>query len=43
MIDTRLKVRARAILDGDVPRGAIPPLWDGKAGERVAVHVLGSA
>jgi UDP-N-acetylglucosamine 2-epimerase (non-hydrolysing) len=39
----RLKVRARAILDGDVPRGAIPPLWDGKAGERVAAHVLGSA
>jgi UDP-N-acetylglucosamine 2-epimerase (non-hydrolysing) len=38
----RLKERARAILGGDVRQGAIPPLWDGRAGERVAVHVLGS-
>jgi UDP-N-acetylglucosamine 2-epimerase (non-hydrolysing) len=38
----RLKDRARAILGGDVRQGAIPPLWDGRAGERVAVHVLGS-
>jgi UDP-N-acetylglucosamine 2-epimerase (non-hydrolysing) len=38
----RLKIRAREILNGSVKQGAIPPLWDGRAGDRVAVHVLGS-
>ncbi len=32
----RLKKRALAILGGRVKKGRIPPLWDGRAGERIA-------
>lgn len=32
----RLKKEAAAILAGHAKRGEIPPLWDGKAGERIA-------
>jgi UDP-N-acetylglucosamine 2-epimerase (non-hydrolysing) len=32
----RLKMEARSILSGDIKKGSIPPLWDGKAGERIA-------
>jgi UDP-N-acetylglucosamine 2-epimerase (non-hydrolysing) len=31
-----LKVELRKVLDGKAKSGAIPPLWDGKAGERIA-------
>jgi UDP-N-acetylglucosamine 2-epimerase (non-hydrolysing) len=36
----RLKSEAEKILCGNAKTGAIPPLWDGKAGERVAAVVL---
>jgi UDP-N-acetylglucosamine 2-epimerase (non-hydrolysing) len=32
----RLRVEAHRVLDGDFRPGAVPPLWDGHAGERVA-------
>jgi UDP-N-acetylglucosamine 2-epimerase (non-hydrolysing) len=32
----RLKTEARKILAGDAKTGGVPPLWDGKAGERIA-------
>jgi UDP-N-acetylglucosamine 2-epimerase (non-hydrolysing) len=32
----RLKMEARKILAGNPKRGGIPPLWEGKAGERIA-------
>jgi UDP-N-acetylglucosamine 2-epimerase (non-hydrolysing) len=32
----RLKMESRKILSGDIKKGSIPPLWDGKAGERIA-------
>lgn len=32
----RLAVELSAILDGRAKRGSIPPLWDGRAGERIA-------
>lgn len=32
----RLKEETRKIVRGDQKRGSIPPLWDGRAGERVA-------
>ncbi len=32
----RLKVESKKILGGNARKGAIPPLWDGKAGERIA-------
>jgi UDP-N-acetylglucosamine 2-epimerase (non-hydrolysing) len=38
----RLRVRARSILDGNAKPGSIPPLWDGRAAERIAGHLLGS-
>ncbi len=31
-----LKLELRKVLDGKAKSGAIPPLWDGKAGERIA-------
>jgi UDP-N-acetylglucosamine 2-epimerase (non-hydrolysing) len=34
--EQRLKLEAEAILDGKVKKSEIPPLWDGKAGERIA-------
>jgi UDP-N-acetylglucosamine 2-epimerase (non-hydrolysing) len=40
---TRLKARAREILGGNVKKGSIPPLWDGKAAERIADELLGAA
>jgi UDP-N-acetylglucosamine 2-epimerase (non-hydrolysing) len=33
---SQLLAHARRILAGDVKRGVIPPLWDGKASERIA-------
>lgn len=33
---TRLKFEVDRVLTGEAKRGQIPPLWDGKAGERVA-------
>jgi UDP-N-acetylglucosamine 2-epimerase (non-hydrolysing) len=35
-----LKAEVKAILSGMTKRGSIPPLWDGKAGERIAQVVL---
>ena len=32
----RLKRRALAIVSGKAKKGRVPPLWDGKAGERIA-------
>jgi UDP-N-acetylglucosamine 2-epimerase (non-hydrolysing) len=32
----RLKLEARKILSGNGKKGFVPPLWDGKAGERIA-------
>ncbi len=32
----RLKAEVGRILSGEVKRGAVPPLWDGKASERIA-------
>jgi UDP-N-acetylglucosamine 2-epimerase (non-hydrolysing) len=32
----RLKLEAKAILDGKVKKSEVPPLWDGRAGERIA-------
>jgi len=32
----RLKVEVHRILDGKAKGGAVPPLWDGRAGERIA-------
>jgi UDP-N-acetylglucosamine 2-epimerase (non-hydrolysing) len=34
-----LKTEFRKVLDGKAKSGSIPPLWDGKAGERIA-HIL---
>jgi UDP-N-acetylglucosamine 2-epimerase (non-hydrolysing) len=31
-----LQSEVRRVLDGDIKRGSIPPLWDGRAGERIA-------
>lgn len=33
---TRLKSEAERVLAGDAKRGRVPPLWDGRSGERVA-------
>ena len=30
-----------AAVSGPKPKGRIPPLWDGKASERIAQHLLG--
>ncbi len=35
----RLRLEARRILAGDAKKGSIPPLWDGKASERIAAVV----
>jgi UDP-N-acetylglucosamine 2-epimerase (non-hydrolysing) len=32
----RLKMESRKILSGNAKTGAVPPLWDGKAGQRIA-------
>jgi UDP-N-acetylglucosamine 2-epimerase (non-hydrolysing) len=32
----RLKMEARKILSGDIKKSSVPPLWDGKTGERIA-------
>ena len=32
----RLERRALAILSGKAKKGRVPPLWDGRAGERIA-------
>lgn len=39
----RLRARAKGILAGEGRRGAIPPLWDGRAGERIAEILLTSS
>ncbi len=38
----RLKTEAKTILSGNGKSGSIPPLWDGKAGERIADVILNS-
>jgi UDP-N-acetylglucosamine 2-epimerase (non-hydrolysing) len=38
----RLKTEAEKILSGKAKTGSIPPLWDGKAGERIADVISGS-
>jgi UDP-N-acetylglucosamine 2-epimerase (non-hydrolysing) len=35
----RIVAEASRILDGNGKRGAIPPLWDGRTGERIAAIV----
>ncbi len=37
-----LKAEARKILAGNAKKGSIPPLWDGKAGERIADVITGA-
>lgn len=37
----RMKARAHEILGGRAKAGGIPPLWDGRAGDRIADHILG--
>lgn len=32
----RLRSEVTRVLDGEVPRGSVPPSWDGHAGERIA-------
>ena len=39
---SRLREESHRILDGSAKRGTIPPLWDGRAGERVAAIVAQS-
>jgi UDP-N-acetylglucosamine 2-epimerase (non-hydrolysing) len=39
----RLKLEANAILDGKVKNCETPPLWDGKAGERIADVIVNKA
>jgi len=36
----RLKVEVYRIMSGQAKQGSIPPLWDGKAGERIARAIL---
>jgi len=36
----RLKGEIRSILEGKQRKGAVPPLWDGKAGERIAEIIV---
>ena len=36
----RMKARTREILAGGAKRGSIPPLWDGKAAERIAACLV---
>lgn len=36
-----LKTEVYCILAGKAKRGSIPPLWDGKAGKRIA-HIIAS-
>lgn len=38
----RLRVEVNHILNGDSRQGEIPPLWDGRAGERIADVLLGT-
>ncbi|MCP4665708.1 MAG: UDP-N-acetylglucosamine 2-epimerase (non-hydrolyzing) [Deltaproteobacteria bacterium] len=37
----RLKQEVEKILRGDAKKGRIPPLWDGKTGERIAEVIVG--
>jgi UDP-N-acetylglucosamine 2-epimerase (non-hydrolysing) len=37
----RLKLEAKKIIAGRGKKGKIPPLWDGKAGDRIAAVLLG--
>jgi len=37
----RLKKEVRNILSGNAKAGTIPPLWDGRAGERIADVIVG--
>jgi UDP-N-acetylglucosamine 2-epimerase (non-hydrolysing) len=36
----RLRAAVRAILDGAHKRGCVPPLWDGRAAERIAASLM---
>jgi hypothetical protein len=35
-----LKTEVYRILDGQAKKGSVPPLWDGKASERIADVIL---
>ncbi len=37
----KLRIELERILSGKAKKGSIPPLWDGKAGERIAALVAG--
>lgn len=37
----RVLAETERILDGDAPRGRIPPLWDGRTAERIAAILTG--
>jgi UDP-N-acetylglucosamine 2-epimerase (non-hydrolysing) len=37
-----LQQEVKHILNGDIKQGAVPPLWDGKAGERIAQVIAAS-
>jgi len=37
----KLRVELSRVLAGKVKKGAVPPLWDGRAGERIAEIVVG--
>ncbi len=38
----RLRDEVQRILRGETKKGTIPPLWDGKASERIAAIVAGA-
>ncbi len=37
----RLRAEVAKILRGEGKRGQVPPLWDGRAGERIAAIIAG--
>jgi UDP-N-acetylglucosamine 2-epimerase (non-hydrolysing) len=37
-----LKKEIQSIEDGTYKKGEIPPLWDGRATERIAAHIVES-
>jgi len=36
----RLRGEAQRIMAGDAKKGTVPPLWDGKASERIAEIII---
>jgi hypothetical protein len=37
----RVRAELQKILDGGAKKGTVPPLWDGRASERIAAIVTG--